>query len=480
MVKVHRSGNNKLSSSPSWRSSSHFSVVKLLACASFGTGATYLGYVWFNILRLTVRTNTSRDAAVRHRLSPHNPTGAAVAVVEGDTNGGGGAARAADGTTKPTTVAWAVSVTGCGSDPITEGAAVLEHGIRTRASLHGSKSRYDYAMYAIYHPDAAECAAPLEKLGYTLLKREPFVQIPDIEGEYLRSKIGSNGCCGEKELIKFEAYTLTQYPIVVHLDLDTLVLKPLDELFDMMMSTGSSIQRPTSGAIMWPDKPLPDRIDAFYTYDYNMVRPKVRYKPIQGGFLVLRPSRQAYDEFKEIVRVGDFRDNGGWGGVVGPFYGSMTYQGLLPYYYDYLHPGTGVELNRCLYNQMCDNPRDKATVDDVVHGNCRTGQDDCEDCRSRPLEDVVTTHYTLCQKPWHCLPQSADKIQQRLCRKLHHEWFKIRSDLERSWGRTGHGPALWEQAHFFGYCQSKGRSGYLKIEEPYGKPAAAAAAADKM
>ena len=37
-------------------------------------------------------------------------------------------------------------------------------------------------------------------------------------------------CCGADEFIKLHAYTLTEYHRVVHLDADTLILHPMDEL----------------------------------------------------------------------------------------------------------------------------------------------------------------------------------------------------------------------------------------------------------
>lgn len=37
-------------------------------------------------------------------------------------------------------------------------------------------------------------------------------------------------CCGADEFIKLHAYTLTDFHRVVHLDADTLVLHPMDEL----------------------------------------------------------------------------------------------------------------------------------------------------------------------------------------------------------------------------------------------------------
>jgi len=70
---------------------------------------------------------------------------------------------------------------------------------------------------------------------------------------------------GEKELIKLEAYTFTEYPVVVHVDLDVLVLKSLDNLFDAMLGVGDN---PISKVeLMWPDQPVPAKINAFFTRD---------------------------------------------------------------------------------------------------------------------------------------------------------------------------------------------------------------------
>jgi len=175
------------------------------------------------------------------------------------------------------TVAFAVSVTGCGSDPLTEGAAVLKHSIH-RASIRGTLGgRYNYKMYAIYHPNAIACAKTMEPLGYELLEREVFVKVADIEGEYLRTNIEKNGCCGEKELIKLEAYTLTQHPIVVHLDLDVLVLQPLDDLFDVMMSSTTKAKDApldlTQLSLAFPPQegePQPTQVNAFFTRDCKL------------------------------------------------------------------------------------------------------------------------------------------------------------------------------------------------------------------
>ena len=95
-------------------------------------------------------------------------------------------------TSNGATVAYAVSVTGCGSDPITEGAAVLKHSIHQSSSRAGV-SKYDYQMYAIVHPDATACGSPLKDLGYQVLIRKTPVDVKDIKGDFLRTHIEKNG-----------------------------------------------------------------------------------------------------------------------------------------------------------------------------------------------------------------------------------------------------------------------------------------------
>ena len=113
-------------------------------------------------------------------------------------------------------------------------------------------------------------------LDYHLEERSTPVAVKDIKGDFLRERISQNGCCGEKELIKLEAYTFTQYPVVVHLDLDALVLKPLDPLFDAMIGGGESAFAKVERK--WPEKPMPSRINAFFTRDCKLLMMAVTYK----------------------------------------------------------------------------------------------------------------------------------------------------------------------------------------------------------
>ncbi|EED92678.1 predicted protein [Thalassiosira pseudonana CCMP1335] len=298
------------------------------------------------------------------------------------------------------TIAYTVTLTGCGGDKrystqdamglITQGAAVLRHSI---AMAHSpQQSKYNYQMYAIVHPVAKECSRVMEKLGYTVLIRNTPFDKKDIQQEFLRENIDRASCCGEKEFIKLYAYTLVQHPVAVILDLDSLILQPLDSLYDAMIGGEDTMEETRQklpihkGVEYTAESPFPKRIDAFYTKDYNMVNAgNEAYAGVQGGFLVVRPSEATFDEYIDIVLEGNYIEGRGWGGKYGYFFGGMQIQGICAYYYgEDKHPETGVELNRCRINSMVDSPY-FSKDDKKKPGECRDGVDGCEDCRNSDL-----------------------------------------------------------------------------------------------
>jgi hypothetical protein len=238
-------------------------------------------------------------------------------------------------------VAYVVTITGC--DPhdgradrfmSVDGGAVLAYSIHQN-SVHGPNGgRYDYDLYAFHHPNASSCARELAKLGYIVQERDTPVAIAEIQNPSLQQHIQKWGCCGEKELIKFEAFTLVEYPIVVLLDVDTLILKPLDRLFDFLLNTS---QLPEPEDLMYVDKPaavgrntnvtIPSHLDMLFTVDYATVDADRDIKPVQGGFNILRPNVTVRNEIVKIVRSGDYRFNDtGWGGRTGPMFWGGRFQ----------------------------------------------------------------------------------------------------------------------------------------------------------
>lgn len=337
-------------------------------------------------------------------------------------------------------------------------------------------------MIAFVHPTAESCSGIFRSLGYTVQIRNTPFNVTDIKLHFLRENVVKSGCCGEKEYLKLYAYALLDYPIVVHLDLDSLVLKPLDDLFLAMLGTGDKYDGvmiasrvSTSGGGDEPfstevtearsripvmfDDPLPARsIDAYFTRDYNMINPGHRHVGVQGGFLVVKPSMDAFREYVDIVLEGRFIKGAGWDGAYGGYFGAQQIQGICSYFYDARHPGTGVELNRCYYNNMADEPRQTSS------GKCRDGKEDCQDCRDTPIEAIKSVHFTLCSKPWKCPTWHEGSI----CAKFHHEWFRIRKDFDRS-KATQNGEEYsrpngnYKPEVFHGYCKRSGDRGYVPI-----------------
>mmetsp|Transcript_20190 Transcript_20190/g.43876 ORF Transcript_20190/g.43876 Transcript_20190/m.43876 type:complete len:476 (-) Transcript_20190:37-1464(-) len=380
------------------------------------------------------------------------------------------------------TIAYAVSLTSCGvttnrhdniqngghsSDPsFHEGAAVLKHSIHLSSirNYHQSKSLFDYEMIAFVHPNAESCSNVFKDLGYTIQIRETPFNVTDIKEKFLREHIVKSGCCGEKEYLKLYAYALLDYPIVIHLDLDSLVLKPMDDLFLAMLDDGVSTTEVAEARSRIPvmfNNPLPEKtVDAYFTKDYNMINPGHKHVGVQGGFLIVKPNMDAFHEYVDIVIQGRFFQGSGWEGKgYGGYFGAQQIQGICSFYYDYRHPNTGVELNRCYYNAMADAPRPSSGKN---AGKCRDGRDDCQDCRDTPIEQVKSVHFTLCLKPWKC-PTARD-----ICAKFHQEWFRIRDDLERKEslqvGREYKKPGGKHMPEVFhGYCKGSGERGYIPI-----------------
>eukprot|EP00566_Odontella_aurita_P020694 CAMPEP_0113527382 /NCGR_PEP_ID=MMETSP0015_2-20120614/1265_1 /TAXON_ID=2838 /ORGANISM="Odontella" /LENGTH=360 /DNA_ID=CAMNT_0000425811 /DNA_START=257 /DNA_END=1340 /DNA_ORIENTATION=- /assembly_acc=CAM_ASM_000160 len=265
------------------------------------------------------------------------------------------------------TIAYAVSVTGCAaaSDNLVQGAAVLGHSVRLSSIENPSSgSKYNYHLIAFVHPQAKACSHLFEKLGYEVLIRETPINVSDIRNEVYRADIAKQSCCGEKEFIKLYSYTLTDYPVVVHLDLDSVVLKPFDDLFDSMIDGPSAPARKRIPVM--PGSPMPDAVHAFFTRDYNMVNLGHKHPGMQGGFLVVKPNTEYFEEYRELILEGNFKAGAGWNGTYGGYFGAKQIQGLCSYFFDGVHPNTAVELNRCFYNQMGDNPRKSRKHDEKL------------------------------------------------------------------------------------------------------------------
>lgn len=131
-----------------------------------------------------------------------------------------------------------------------------------------------------------------------------------------------------------------------------------------------------------------------------------------------------FEEFRAVIRKGDY-GHLGWGETrIGSFWGGQTIQGILPYFYYSIHPDNAQELNRCEYNCMVDNPY-------IAHTeNCLDRKPTCQDCRLQVPEKVFSAHFTICQKPWTCSEHTNPKNAE-LCKDFHDRWFVLRDEFEK-------------------------------------------------
>jgi hypothetical protein len=267
----------------------------------------------------------------------------------------------------PIVIGYAISLIKCSDKQsfpagLVDAALVLRHSIHLTSVRHApSGSLYDYQMFAIIHSnvDKEGCAKPLEEAGFTILVKDTPIQRDEIQGEFLRKTIHREWCCGADEFIKLHAYTIPDVPIVVHVDLDFVMLRPMDDLFDAMLyRKDSDIGRKARARISmeFSATPWPDQVDTFMTRDWPQVMPG-RKPGYQAGFLVTKPNATVFDLMINVIREGNYvegysRENG-WGGLgYGAFVGAMAMQGLLAYVYDALLPTSWVELNQCRHNHM--------------------------------------------------------------------------------------------------------------------------------
>lgn len=362
-------------------------------------------------------------------------------------------------------------------------------------------------MYAFVHKGAQQCSQILQDLGFTTILRGSPVSWKEIGDPFLRNNIAKEWCCGAKEFIKLYAYTLGE-PLVVHLDIDFVMHKPLDTVFDVLLyDKDSAIGRKARAAVEVERKQsadevivLPDNPQAAFTRDWGQVVPG-RRSLFQAGFLVARTNPQVTHDVVEIIRTEKFVDpndpdakvDNGWGGLgYGAYVGAMAMQGLMAFYYDQHVPGTWIELNQCRYNHMGMDAKMRGEPNFVLRkrGRCRNKGPYCEDCKITPMDQIYNIHYTQCRKPWLCIDKGNENIprivRQRTrmdklllpvhsinvphCLELAQIWHDHRSDLETKltkltgdttidWGRNGtHSTDV-----FHGHCSELGPQGYLAI-----------------
>jgi len=401
-------------------------------------------------------------------------------------------------------VAYMISISNCpnlnsslGTMPdinasVLDGPAVLAHSIRRL------QTRYpNYHLVAVIHPRATHCTQHFHDnplFGYDrAIVRDLGFDRSKIQNRfrYGSHHIDLKGCCGAYEFLKLEAYTFeNDYDVVIHMDTDLLILKPMDDIIDTLV-TGSvptnlhtfnqqSIEKSSENGSH------PDNINFVYTRDYiqmsKLTTDPTKYA-VQGGFFAIRPNQMVYREMMKTIYKGEFPPKAGWGHEgYGGYYGAAQVQGFLSYIYGSVLPRSSVlrtesrsvELHPCYYNSMVISPPytgdgicrydSNITINTTTTTNATSS---CPDCASLKLSELHSAHYTVCYKPWVC---PLHKHFGPPCKFAHRQWFLIRQELEQQvWNQSSRNldDDGWNTNITLGYCREPRHRGYVAMQSPH-------------
>ncbi len=124
----------------------------------------------------------------------------------------------------------------------------------------------------------------------------------------LKAAKSNSNCCGEYEYGKLDGWLLIEYDYIFMLDWDIKILHPIDELFYCMESN-----------------------------KFDFINTKGGYSPFNGGFLILKPNIDVYNDMRYILKYGVYNDENSWfNSKIEFFHGAETNQGFL-FWYFYFH-----------------------------------------------------------------------------------------------------------------------------------------------
>eukprot|EP00546_Thalassionema_frauenfeldii_P020972 CAMPEP_0178903840 /NCGR_PEP_ID=MMETSP0786-20121207/5373_1 /TAXON_ID=186022 /ORGANISM="Thalassionema frauenfeldii, Strain CCMP 1798" /LENGTH=1220 /DNA_ID=CAMNT_0020575241 /DNA_START=105 /DNA_END=3767 /DNA_ORIENTATION=+ len=308
------------------------------------------------------------------------------------------------------------------SDAFYDAAAFLRHSVcNCTARNPDSGSTVESTFYAIVHPSAVSCLAPsgnenydrvkiLQELGYWVIIWAEPVSLSELpSNSYVRDNINNED--GIRDMLKIHAYDLTNHPVAVLMNFDSIFLNPIDDII-------TSLQGSTN------------------VKSYHVT--KEDQTTVNAGMLFIKPNETEFNSIKYSFKSTTYDASNGWGGL--GYQGLGLVEGFLTYYYS-LNPSENVEYS-------------PTSMDDYV---------------------VSFANKATCQKPWDChYDDNWNTEIEDECRALNSAWYTYRQDFEQKWSKTdlvdtSQAPqSTFYPAFFHGYCSGNGASGYLRAADHQG------------
>ena len=215
-----------------------------------------------------------------------------------------------------------------------------------------------------------------------------------INNQYIKDNIQND--VGIRDSTKLQAWTMTSHPIVVLMDYDSVLQKPLDQDIDFLLAD--------------------DGLKGFYI---SSPPDEVTGKAgVDTGFMMIKPSMEEFERIRKMYINTPFNPATGWNGFgYHQYKGDMGLSGFLNWYF---HNDAGyVELDRCLYAHTADEdclqyvPYSEAKhikMYDKVCGNPRRCPYDHPDWSEEKREACSALHRQCKCYVYHRLPQTYSKL----------------------------------------------------------------------
>ena len=256
----------------------------------------------------------------------------------------------------------------------------------------------------------------LMDLGYYPKVWNEPVLATSVADDYLKSNLPND--VGFEDLVKLHAFRLTQHPLVMLVEPTTIMLQPIDEIYDSLLA---------------------DNGKAAYAK-------RLENNLIDMGSMIIKPSLTEFEAIVDAFHNTPYTADNGWDGTGigagGPGSGGMGTQGFLTYYFE----GN-------------PSPPGHTSTDKCVYAN-----DMSAGCSTKTIEQVkIATLSTNCPPAWKCDDAGEDS---QLCIDFHREWIKKRKDFENMhWKLTPFASrkGMFDTESFQGYCAAKGKEDYNKM-----------------
>jgi hypothetical protein len=237
--------------------------------------------------------------------------------------------------------------------------------------------------------------------------------------------------------------------LLVLVDFTTLMMRPMDDVFDSFIGD-------------------PSRKISF-TYDYPMNLPNTgKNSGMNTHWIIMKPDPLFFKTIAEAYRDATYDPSMGWNWQgIKDFKGVLGLKGFLVHYFTRVDKGSHEVLSRCHFGN--DNS-DPYGMDPSGNRVCRDPMD-CRDCRTTDSKTVrVIKLIHTCGKPWEChYDESWDPVTKVACENFHRRWYSARVSFEENcWvnGPPSYRTGPFKPDVFLGFCSCAGVTCYdLMIDD---------------